>query len=148
MALLAAATFGPVQFGSIRAQVSVEPGQGMSDSYQGGYRLIVQSYDERALATGRLPTESARPLASTQRAITAEELKRGVLVNVVQLDEDATGQRPSVVLAWVEPGPPNLEFDALLARPGPEAFYGSTLLAAHTGAVPARIVLSRQSGTA
>jgi hypothetical protein len=66
-------------------------------------RLVVQTYGARA----------RRPLGSIQRAVTSDELLRGVSVTVPHVPaEDETR-----VVAWVEPGAPNLELDGLTARP-------------------------------
>jgi hypothetical protein len=95
------------------------------------YRLIVQSYDHADVST--LGTRE-RPLASTQRAVTPEELKQGVRVGLLEFRQDrresddgvsiATG-RP-VVLAWVEEGRPDLELDGLRARPQPGSLLGTS----------------------
>ena len=100
----------------------------------GPYRLVVQSYD----GTGRaLPGRESRPVASTQRAVTADELRRGVHVDLVAMRADATeseGAKPMVV-AWIEAGHPDLEFDGLTARPGPGSMYGLVRKVAGTSAV-------------
>ena len=76
-------------------------------------RLVVQSYRESDVVAGR-PTPYARPLASAQRGVSSEELKGGVLLDLVQFDDDA---EDVVVIAWVEDGEPDLDFDGLEARP-------------------------------
>jgi len=88
-----------------------------------GYRLIVQSYPRSSVAVGALPAERARPLASTQRAITREELARGISVDVLGVGAAGSQEAP-VIVAWVEHGRPDLEFDAFEARPGADAFCG------------------------
>jgi len=77
-------------------------------------RLVVQSYREHDVVAGR-PTPYARPLASTQRGVSSEQLKGGVLLDLVHFgiepDDDV------VVIAWAEEGEPDLDFDGLEARP-------------------------------
>jgi hypothetical protein len=93
------------------------------------------------------PQAFAHPLASVQRAISAEELEKGVAVDIVQLGESASEdavarggeRRPRVVVAWIERGAPDLDFDALQARPAPDAFYALAV------ADDARLVLRRRS---
>jgi hypothetical protein len=77
-------------------------------------RLVVQSYRELDVVAGR-PTPYARPLASAQRGVSSEQLKGGVLLDLVHFGiepEDGV-----VVIAWVEEGEPDLDFDGLEARP-------------------------------
>lgn len=118
MSLLAAATLGVSGVNQVRARISsVE--ELLAD---GELRLIVQSYPRDRLSEGR-PERYAQPLASTQRSITPEELKRGIDVSVVELGA-ATAESDSVVVAWVERGSANLELDALEARPADGSYYG------------------------
>jgi hypothetical protein len=113
LALLAATTLGDAA-GTIRAEVRA-PGLAAG----GHYRLVVQSYD----ATGR----DARPVGSLQRAVSADELRHGVHVNLLELRDaipgSGNGQDPRVV-AWIEAGEPDLEFDGRTARPSPGSMYG------------------------
>ncbi|MBN1612800.1 MAG: hypothetical protein JW940_39625 [Polyangiaceae bacterium] len=116
MALLASTTMGLDHYGRVRAQISadgLEPGR--------NYRLVAQAYPAGSVRSGTLPDGRARPLGSAQRSITAEQLRSGVALDIVQLGDDAGACETSVVLAWVEPGEPDLEYDARRARPGPEA---------------------------
>lgn len=118
MALVAATTLGLTEFDSVRALVFGEaPPRSEGDS---SYRLVVQSYAD-AGEIG-LPGRDARPVGSTQRSVTAEELRRGVAVQVVQL---GAAERASLVVAWVERGAPDLAYDGLRARPPQDAFYGA-----------------------
>ncbi len=118
--ILAAATLGVVGANVVHADVK---GDGQLDEGR-SYRLIVQSYEDvDGSGAGR------RPLASTQRAVTAAELRAGVRVGLLELDEqadfdEAEGTTP-VVLAWVEEGKPDLELDGLRARPHPGSLRGS-----------------------
>ena len=133
MALLAATTLGDGA-DTLRAEVK---GIGLADS--GSYRLVVQSYEE---ATRALPSPRVRPVASFQRAVTADELRRGVAVSLVQLravSADDADESPMVV-AWVESGDPDLEFDGLTARPSRGSVYGVAKRANGT----TRIVLTRK----
>lgn len=118
MALLAATSIGAVSVERTRAEVSARD---LAAATSAGYRLIVQSY-ARVSADG-LPVAGQRPLASVQRAVTAEELARGVAVDVLQIDQVSNDQAP-VIVAWLEHGAPDLPLDALRARPGREAVYG------------------------
>ncbi len=116
MALLAAATLGDAA-ATVHAEVRAE---GLSE---GPYRLVVQSYDGK---DARLPGEHARPVGSLQRAVTADELRRGVRVNLLELREGIS-QVPAAsptVVAWIESGKPDLEFDARRARPRAGSVYG------------------------
>ncbi len=114
LALLAATTLGAGELDQVWAHVS----GGVSGE---NLRLVVQTFASAAIdASGRV-SPRARPLGSMQRAVTADELSRGVSVSVVQV---RAGGDTAVVMAWVEPGDPNLELDALTARP---------LAAAHVG---------------
>jgi hypothetical protein len=118
MSLLAAATLGVSGVNQLRARVST--GEHVGD---GELRLIVQSYAKDKLDGHDLPQEYAQPLASTQRSITAEELRNGVDVSVLQLPGEGA-ETDSIVVAWVEQGSANLDYDALEARPRDGAYYG------------------------
>jgi hypothetical protein len=120
LALVAATTIGLGSLHRVRAAVTVDAKKlARSDV---GYRLVVQSYAPETFASGAFPGPHARPLGSTQRAVTREELARGIAVDVLDLNASA-GSAP-VIVAWVEGGKPDLEFDALEARPGESAVYG------------------------
>jgi len=140
MALLAATTIGIGNIQRVRAEVSADI-HNIDEAGNDGYRLIVQSYPRASLAQGDLPGAKARPLGAAQRAITLEELAHGVAVDVVGVGE--TAAEDAVVVAWVERGKPDLEFDALGARPTDGAVYG-TADARATDAPRAQIVLNRR----
>jgi hypothetical protein len=109
LALLAAATLGDGA-STVHAEVRAD---GVRD---GAYRLVVQSYDRAG---------AARPVGSIQRAVTADELRNGVHVNLVELrGAQASAARDPVIVAWIEAGEPNLEFDGRTARPQPGSTYG------------------------
>ena len=91
MALLAATSLGAVSVERMRAEVSA---QDLAAATSAGYRLIVQSYSRDSVCGDRLPGAGQRPLASAQRAVTAEELALGVAVDVLQIDQvEATASR-------------------------------------------------------
>jgi hypothetical protein len=123
VALVAATTLGIASVHRVRAAVSADPRE-LGDARE-GYRLIVQSYAPSSLGSGQLPGGRARPLASTQRSITAGELARGVAVDFLGLETSApsAGEAP-VIVAWVERGAADLAFDGFEARPAADAFYG------------------------
>ncbi len=123
VALVAATTLGIAGVHRVRAAVSADPRE-LGDARE-GYRLIVQSYAPSSLGSGQLPGGRARPLASTQRSITAGELARGIAVDVLglQASAPAAGETP-VIVAWVERGAADLAFDGFEARPAADAFYG------------------------
>jgi hypothetical protein len=138
MALLAATSLGAVSVERMRAEVSA---QDLAAATSAGYRLIVQSYSRESVGADQLPGASHRPLASAQRAVTAEELAHGVAVDVLQIDQAKAGEHAPIIVAWIEHGAPDLEFDALRARPSRSAVYG----VAQTSAGSAQIVLRRQT---
>lgn len=117
MSLVAATTLGVGHIDELHARVRA------SDVLQGDgeLRLIIQSYAKHALSGAGLPAEYAMPLASTQRAITPEELEQGVDVSFFQPGAEG---REVVLVAWVEQGAATLDLDALEARPTLGSFYG------------------------
>jgi hypothetical protein len=115
--LVAATTLGLSSLASFQADVSFdEPG----DDHDGELRLVVQSYAAGSVAGGA-PSRGTRPLGSIQRSVTREELRQGIPVRLVQLGEDSGA---ADIVAWVERGAPDLEFDARMARPGHGAAVG------------------------
>lgn len=140
LALVAATTLGVSSLHRVRAAVSADT-RGLAQSRE-GYRLIVQSYAPQSLSTAGVPATHARPLGSTQIAVTREQLERGIAVDVVGLDASASEE--PVVVAWVESGRPNLEFDALEARPGQGAFIGRAEVSSDGRAGATRVVLTRR----
>jgi hypothetical protein len=132
LALLAATTLGDAA-DTLRAEVRAD---GLS--IRGMYRLVVQSFD----ATGG----DARPVGSMQRSVTADELREGVHVNLLELRQPLapTAQQQSpMVVAWVEAGKPDLEFDARNARPSPGSVYGVVKRAGSQGIL--QISLNRKA---
>jgi hypothetical protein len=130
LALLAATTLGDAA-DTVHAEVRAD-GLALGSHY----RLVVQSYD----GAGR----DARPVGSMQRAVTGDELRNGVHVSLLELRQAqpaASAVKPHVV-AWVEAGEPNLEFDGRTARPGPGSVYGVVKRGASQGVL--QISLNRK----
>lgn len=121
LALVAATTIGINDVDCVRAEIRGDSGLPVSGSSP-SYRLVVQCYAPESLRAGHL-NHYARPLGSVQRAVTPEELQRGVSVDVLQFGEEGRGKQ-AMVVAWVEPGEPTLEYDAMLARPSADAVVG------------------------
>jgi hypothetical protein len=120
MALVAATTIGLGQLERVRAEVSTDA----TMLGAGSYRLVVQSYARESVPTGNMPGSRQKPLASAQRSVTAEELSRGVAIDVLRVGE--TLDPSQVIVAWIERGEANLEFDGAEARPGASALYGAS----------------------
>lgn len=120
IALLAATTLGDAA-DALRAEVKAD---GLSDGAT--YRLVVQSYDSEpgAVNRGTLPGRRARPVGSVQRAVTADELRLGVHVSLVEIRPTLDHVESPFVVAWIEAGQPDLEFDGRKARPRPGSVYG------------------------
>lgn len=116
IALVAATTLGDAAC-ALRAEVRAD---GLSSD--GVYRLVVQSYDR---SHGLIPQADARPIGSVQRAVTADELRNGVHVSLLEIrPSEAQRAEDPLVLAWIEAGLPDLEFDGRNARPRPGNVYG------------------------
>jgi hypothetical protein len=123
LALVAATSLGVAHAETVRAEIRL-PRQAVTSG--GRYRLIVQSYD-RLRATQDIP-QSVRPRASAQRSVTLDDLADGIRIDLISLGEKKpTGLEQGVVVAWVEQGEANLEFDARRARPTADSFYGVAL---------------------
>lgn len=115
VALVAATTLGDAAE-TVRAEIRADR------PLDGTYRLVVQSYE--ATASDR-PGRYERPIGSAQRAVTADELRDGVHISVVSFRDPLTsGAAAPTVLAWIEDGEPDLEFDGRMARPRPGSMYG------------------------
>lgn len=136
MALVAATTIGLGHLERVRAEVSADTASlgGSGDRY----RLVVQSYARDSVVAGNVPNARQKPLASAQRSVTAEELSRGVAVDVLRVGE--TLDPSQIIVAWVEKGEANLEFDGAEARPDADALYGSS----ESRLDSARVVLKRR----
>jgi hypothetical protein len=127
MGLLAATSLGLPGASTLHAEVRAD----MELSEGRDYRLVVQSYDPSV--SSDVPSGRAKPMGSTQRSVTAAEMKEGVQVDLLELgqvagspDDAARGDlAKALVLAWVEEGRPDLEFDGLRARPKPGSYVGA-----------------------
>jgi len=125
-ALLAATTLGLAGASVVHADVQSDARLDEKRTY----RLVVQSYDENH---GETPEPSDRPVASAQREVTAEQLRAGVRVGLLELRQDGreadarsrSTKAKRVVLAWIEEGRADLELDGLRARPQPGSLRGA-----------------------
>jgi hypothetical protein len=86
-------------------------------------RLVVQAYAPEDAPNGA-PRPGARPYTYAQRRVTAGELRRGVHVDLVDLTGLETSREAPHVVAWVERGEPDLNFDGRGARPRPNSWFG------------------------
>ncbi len=111
LSLLANATLGAAAR-LVRAKVTAQ-GLGSRDRY----RLIVHSYEK---TRGGVPGPAERPLGSFQRNVTGAELKAGVRVELVETSVRAG----ALLVAWVESGEADLEFDGRTAKPMRGSIYG------------------------
>jgi hypothetical protein len=138
MALLAATTIGLGQLERVRAEISADTAA--LGQTGGRYRLVVQSYAQGSVTADLAPGTRQKPLASAQRSVTAEELSRGVAVDVLRVGD--TLDPSHIIVAWIEHGEADLEFDGAEARPSAGAMYG----ACESGDVgSARVVLRARS---
>jgi hypothetical protein len=138
MSLLAATTLGvDTAAATVHAEVRLDAADLASLNDVMSYRLVVQSYDSEG-ADGR-----SKPVGSVQRAISKAELRAGVKVNLFELrgiaphSQECT--RKPIVVAWIEAGQPNLEFDGRMARPPKGGVFGR----ARRDAGTVQITLSR-----
>ncbi len=119
-ALVAAATLGDNELTHVHARIV---GDGHFEGDATGYRLVVQSYPPASLSPARLPLLRAKPLGSVQRSVTPQELERGISVDLLNWGPGELDR--AALVAWVEPGEPDLEFDGLRARPPENAWFGA-----------------------
>ena len=120
-ALVATTLLGSEQMSRSRARVQADlSGRARGQQSEERFRLVVQSYAPGVLDDLGIPMADARPLGSTQRFVNAEELRRGVSVDLVQLEESPE----ATLIAWLEWDGADLDFDALTARPTQEAWRG------------------------
>jgi len=140
LALVAATSLGIAHAETVRAEVKLN-GDALASS--GRYRLIVQSYDK--LDRASFIPRSLRPRASVQRSVTPDDLARGIRIDLIELGEkEAASGDQGVVVAWVEPGEANLEFDARRARPTAGSIYGIAESTGPGAESPVEIVLDRR----
>ena len=134
MAILASTTLGAVGASTVRASVRADlPGAADEQTF----RLVVQTYHAR---DGRPPRRGARPIGSMQRRVSVAELRAGVRVSVLELQTDPDEELP-VVVAWIDDGEADAEFEGRLARPESGSIYGS---ARRHGEKPVTISLTKK----
>lgn len=114
LSLVAATTAGLGPSSTLRTRVTADVADDLD-----GLRLVVHSYLPGQLGESLMPSAAEKPVASSQRAVTAAELRRGVIVDMVQPSHGSGSTSRPVVLAWLERGRPDLDYDARLARPVP-----------------------------
>jgi hypothetical protein len=122
LSLVAATTDGLKATRTVRARIRARIRADQSSP--GPMRLVVHSYEAHQLRDGTHPGDESRPRASSQRAVTREQLQRGIIVDMLPVGAGDIDESGLVVFAWLEKGRPDLEYDALLARPEPGAFRG------------------------
>ncbi len=105
---------------------------------RGPMRLVVQAYAPEDAPDGA-PRPGARPYTYAQRRVTAGQLRRGVHVDLVDLS--GSGHDAPHVVAWVERGEPDLNFDGRGARPREGSWVGGGRAAQSS----AEIVLRRRA---
>jgi hypothetical protein len=105
---LVATTLGLDVFGRLRIVVRAQ-----SVGLERG-RLVVQAFAKAE--------NQARPVASAQRAVSREELLAGV--EIMLHPDHSSPDASHHVLAWIEPGEPDLEYDGLRARPNAPVSLG------------------------
>ncbi len=128
---LVATTSGLDDFGRVRVCVRASVGE------LEGFRLVVQSY-RTGDSRGGLPSLYQRPLSAAQRAVDSDQLERGVEVVLVHsgasIDDEGC-----VVVAWIEKGAPDLDYDGLTARPADAVYVGMC----YASSERAQVVLER-----
>src|SRR5690606_2264611 len=135
LAVVATTMLGSEQMSRSRAWVQADVGAASDHAAPASarFRLVVQSYVPGVLDDLGVPVGDARPSGSTQRFVTAEELRDGVWVDLVQLEAAAE----AVLIAWIEWDEADLDFDALAARPTHDAW----LACAPVGDETCRLIL-------
>jgi len=119
LGLLAATTKGVGERSRVRVRIQAAvPMKGDT------FRLVVQSYTTLSHQPCGHSLDSGTLVASLQRAVSPEELQLGLDLDVMHVGPE--GEEPSefLVYAWAEPGQPDLEYDAALARPSNGALRG------------------------
>lgn len=137
LSLVAATTAGIGPTATVRTCVKADVGEDL-----GELRLVVHSYLPEQLGERTVPRATDKPVSSMQRAVTAEELRRGVVVDVVQPAVTSKSEGGPLVVAWVERGRANLDFDALLARPLPGVPKGCAKARGRSDAMRATVELT------
>lgn len=122
LSLVAATTKGIGQLGRVRVKIrATAPVRGKV------FRLVVHSYAASASLHDEPPSAALMPIASVQRAVSEEELRSGFELDVVHVGTSLPMPEDFLVFAWVEPGHPDFEYDAALARPSVGALKGRAL---------------------
>jgi hypothetical protein len=137
LALVAATSLGIARAETVRAEIKLPP-EALESG--GRYRLIVQSYDTQGRPS-LIP--SGKPRASTQRTVTPADLIDGVRIDLIELGDEEASRAERRVIAWVEPGEADLEFDARRAKPTPGSFFGVGP-SGNEASRPVEIVLDRR----
>lgn len=130
LALLASSTLGEA-VGTTSTPTRVRSSR-LGRRSRGPMRLVVQAYAPEDAPDGA-PRPGARPYTYAQRRVTASELRRGVHVDLVDLSGGGVRHESPHVVAWVERGEPDLNFDGRRARPRANSLMGDSR-AAHDGA--------------
>ncbi len=117
--LVAETTSGVGLVQRMRVQVG-----GQAPGGTASWRLVVQSFDADSVDERGFVAPGTRPLAAAQREFRPHQLERGLTVDLIQVGMPSKGRGRVFLLAWVEPGPADFDFDGLLARPGPLAWLG------------------------
>lgn len=120
LALLASTALGSDGFDHVRVHVRSTDGHQRPSHER--RRLVAQSYAAGDLDAEGRPVEGARPLSSAQREVTEEELAHGLMLDLVAVDTPYVFG--TSIIAWVEAGDADLEFDGLMSRPQALALFG------------------------
>lgn len=126
LSLLASSALGMEQVDTVEVEVTAR----QLPRGRGPFRLVVQTFEGQRV-------HKSRPLSSTQRVVTAAELRRGVRLSLVELG--GTSAEEPYLVAWLESGDQLLEMDGRRARP-PEGSL-IALGRATRGTNPVRLVL-------
>lgn len=68
----------------------------------------------------------SRPIASAQRAVSGDALRRGLEVRMFRSAPSPSTRSRTRVVAWIEPGTADLDYGALEATPLCATWYGSS----------------------
>ena len=121
LALVAATSLGIAHAETVRAEIRL-PRQALQ--HRRRYRLIVQSYDSLR-ATQRHSRLGPTPGLCAAVGHARRSRRWGShRPHLARREEQPAEPEQGVVVAWVEPGEANLEFDARRARPTADSFYG------------------------
>ena len=139
LALVAVTSLGGAYAETVRTEIRL-PREARAGT--GRYRLIVQSYDSLGQASA-IPA-SAQPRGSAQRAVTADDVKKGVRVDLIEIGKQRSPSgQPGVVVAWVEPGEPDSN-STLVARALVRGVFSASHRLKVTSKVQSRFVLDRR----